>query len=92
MKNQLDALDYLSTGINAHCIVCQQEHGMTEEELENALDNGDIAQEAHFSWASCEACGSSLGGDREPAHGLDANREIVHLDVCMDCVQKIAGY
>ena len=47
--------------------------------------------EAHFSWQSCEVCGASLGGDRYPAHACDVNGDIVHFDVCPDCVQYIAN-
>ena len=47
--------------------------------------------EAFFSWQSCEVCGSSLGGDRYPAHACDAEGAIIHLDVCVDCLQYIAN-
>lgn len=51
----------------------------------------DLASEPHFSWSACESCGSTLGGDRHPAHYLDDENEIQHLDVCTDCVQYHAN-
>lgn len=26
--------------------------------------SGDLDEEPHFSWSSCDGCGSTLGGDR----------------------------
>ena len=54
----------------------------------------ELASEPSFSWAPCECCGSSLGGDRYPAHGIDpddANGSVVHLDVCADCLMYLAN-
>lgn len=54
----------------------------------------ELAGEPHFSWSSCDSCGSHLGGDRHPAHGVAKNGEqetIVHLDVCTDCLFYIAN-
>jgi hypothetical protein len=51
--------------------------------------------EGHFSWSSCDICGSPLGGDRYAAHGIiaesmaDAQGEestVTHFDVCANCV------
>jgi len=28
------------------------------------------SDEGHFSWQHCDSCGSRLGGDRYPAHGI----------------------
>ena len=48
--------------------------------------------EGSFSWSQCDACGSSLGGDRYAAHGfLKGTREIIHLDVCVDCLLYLAN-
>lgn len=55
----------------------------------------DMANEPHLSWSRCDGCGSHLGGDRHPAHGIIADtteeaqkpdRTITHFDVCTDCV------
>lgn len=54
-------------------------------------DESDCGDEGHFSWSACDCCGSSLGGTRYAAHGLDSEGNIVHLDVCVDCLQFIAN-
>ena len=42
--------------------------------------------EPFFSWRACHLCGSSLGGDRHPAHYRDRDDDhIAHIDVCTDC-------
>jgi hypothetical protein len=52
----------------------------------------ETGDEGSFSWSSCDACGSSLGGTRHAAHGLISPKkfhkrtEVIHLDVCTDCL------
>lgn len=53
------------------------------EPTETAIE---LASESSFSWRACDSCGSSLGGDRHPAHGRDRNGDLVHLSVCTDCL------
>lgn len=47
------------------------------------------SDEGHFSWSSCDSCGSSLGGDRFPAHGFvrlkNGQEVLAHFNVCTDC-------
>ena len=45
--------------------------------------------EGHFSWTRCDVCDRDLGGDRFAAHGVDINDDIVHLEVCQDCMYYI---
>ena len=47
--------------------------------------------EGSFSWSTCDCCGSHLGGDRFAAHGRDIDGNILHLDVCVDCLMYIAN-
>ncbi|MCG3778264.1 MAG: hypothetical protein JW388_0977 [Nitrospira sp.] len=58
------------------------------------------AAEGDFSWSSCDSCGSGLGGNRYPAHGVIAETmeeaqkpqlEITHFNVCVDCVMYHAN-
>jgi hypothetical protein len=54
------------------------------------------ADEGSFSWSQCDACGSTLGGDRYPAHALSPERlgrseHWIHLDVCSDCLLFLAN-
>lgn len=58
--------------------------------IEDCKECPDI-DESHFSWSPCDCCGSSLGGDRHAAHGRDKNGELVHLDICVDCLMFIAN-
>lgn len=54
----------------------------------------DSTDEGRFSWSACDACGSSLGGDRFAAHYIDdtdCERQPNHIEVCVDCLQYIAN-
>jgi len=52
----------------------------------------EMAEEASFSWSACDICGSRLGGDRAPAHGVCSETgEIVHMSVCVDCTVFLAN-
>ena len=46
----------------------------------------DIASEPHFSWSHCESCGSTLGGNRYAAHGIEKDGSLNHFEVCEDCL------
>ena len=55
-------------------------------------DEDGARDEGSFSWSSCDTCGSSLGGDRFAGHALvGPGKNIVHLDVCCDCLMFIAN-
>lgn len=70
-----DGMKFFSTGGCPGCEVC----GIPE-------DAEDYHVEPSFSWSSCDTCGSHLGGDRHPAHYRDDNDDIVHVEVCVDCL------
>lgn len=73
------------TGVIEPCEDCagSGERAPTDDELQDA---------GGFSWSPCDACGSSLGGDRYPAHGrCGASGSIIHLDICQDCVLYLAN-
>ena len=47
--------------------------------------------EANFSWSACDSCGSTLGGDRDTAYGINNGKyrlpiEPIELSICIDCV------
>ena len=51
----------------------------------------ELAGEPSFSSQPCGSCGTYLAGDRHPAHGFlegapVVGGEIIHLDICTDCV------
>lgn len=84
VSRALDGLVYISTGASRGCSEC----GLDEDAPDEALE---MADEAGLSWEDCDCCGSPLGGNRHPAHGMDQETgELVHLYVCTDCVFYIA--
>lgn len=68
-------------GRATECEKCQGQGTIEPTEHET-----ELAGEPHFSWSACEACGSSLGGNREPAHGRTKDGSLLHFSVCADCV------
>ena len=47
-----------------------------------------------FSWQGCDSCGSTLGGDRFKAYGLDCSNndiEPIEMDICVDCAMYHAN-
>lgn len=83
----LKGIEFLSTGACKGCNECHLPNDATDEEI-------DVVSEPHFSWRQCEVCGSTLGGDRHPSHGvatLAGVKQILHFSVCVDCVMSIAN-
>lgn len=80
----LKGLKYINTGPAPGCAECL--------ECDNPDDPGeewyDLAGEGSFSRWPCDSCGSTLGGDRFPAHAFfeDDPDRMLHLDICTDCV------
>ena len=66
---------------------------LTREE-KDALPDEDwqAFDEGSFSWAPCDSCGTTLGGDRHAAHAWQQatadNRlgDLCHVDICTDCL------
>lgn len=79
-----EGLRAFSVGACPGCSTCGLDDEPTEEERE-------VADESYFSWSDCDTCGSSLGGDRHPAHYLNEENEVEHLDVCTDCLMFAAN-
>lgn len=77
-------LEAFSVGACPGCRECGLSETPTEAER-------CAADEGSFSWSACESCGSSLGGNRYPAHYLDDNGEISHMHVCTDCLMYHAN-
>lgn len=65
----------------------EREEPVSDDEVEHAVSCCD---EGGFSWSACDSCGSHLGGDRYPAHGVikinDGREIITHFDICVDCL------
>ena len=76
VEHELQGVQYFSVGTCHACSVCNPENVGWDTEL---------SDDDNFSWLSCESCSSTLGGNRYAAHGKIDN-EIVHFEVCMDCL------
>lgn len=71
-------VEAVSTGSCSGCEECGLEKDCDDHARE-------LAEEPSFSWSACDSCGSTLGGNRHPAHGL-INGELEHFSVCDDCL------
>lgn len=86
VEHFLKGLTHVSTGACPGCPEC----GL-EDEPDMDCEAYELAGESHFSHTACECCNSPLGGDRHSAHAVDPDTdEILHLDICTDCVFYIA--
>lgn len=85
-NNGVKGLNYLSVGLNYKCGVCQDIFELSESEMKVKLFNGTLFDEPEFSKESCDICNSSLAGNRYIAHGKDSRNNIIHLEICEDCV------
>ena len=88
-----DGLEAISVGACSDCRECYDDWSSYRdggpETFINEIRDG-LTLDDEFSWSSCEACGSRLGGSRHVAHALD-DGELVHVMVCVDCVMYIAN-
>ena len=84
VSRALEGMEHVSNGVCAECAECDTV-GISEEDMQERY----ASQEGHFSWHSCDCCGSTLGGNRNPVHGFistPTGPQLIHLDVCDDCV------
>lgn len=79
VDHNLKGLHAISTGACPSCPDC----GLGEDCSDH---DRELAEESSFSWSECESCGSTLGGNRHPAHALDKENRLYHLMVCEDCL------
>ena len=92
MDQQLEGIEHVSSGAIANCGECWD--GFTDQDDDEARE---LAEEPSFSRYSCDGCGSVLGGDRHPAHGVltedrfSPEDQIIHLDICTDCLLYLAN-
>lgn len=83
---------FLAVGITSCCDECLVEYGLTREQMDQGLRDGEVVQHPEFSHRGCETCGDQLGGDRYIAHSVnESTGEVTHWNVCCDCVQNIAN-
>ena len=90
VEKGLAGLKFVSSSICPSCETCMSEFEYTDPELFEAdWSSGKVFDEGHFSWRSCECCGSPLGGTRYVAHGVDSNGDINHFEICFDCAMYL---
>jgi hypothetical protein len=80
-----------SKNCSAHCEwVDMSEEDYRKFIIGEMLSNGELTEEGHFSWSSCDTCDSGLGGNRETAHlwnGKHGDEEqMIHCNICVDCL------
>lgn len=84
-------LSGLETVSPTECPGCEACYGWCNTPEEPTEEQRAVAEEPSFSCQPCDACGSSPG-DRHPAHGIDqASGDVLHLDICIDCVLYLAN-
>lgn len=93
VERNLAGLTAVSTGACPGCAEC---FGTMAELFGADTDSPtdferELAEQPSFSWTPCRGCGSTLGGNRHPLHGIGADDEIVHLKVCTDCLFYVAN-
>lgn len=95
VEHYTDGLKHLSTGSCPGCSECLDtpETGEWGDGSPEWEEWASLADEPSFSWSHCDTCGSTLGGDRHPAHAFtdDEQQDLVHLDVCQDCLFYFAN-
>ena len=81
----------MSPGICSSCDECQSTYGMEHDELEKVVSSGELPNDPSFSWSGCDCCVSPLGHDLYDAHALTHKGEIIHYDICGDCLCYLAN-
>ena len=89
---QTKYLKFVSSGLCPDCEDCANLFDVRIQELNHGIENGDLFDEGSFSWNPCNDCNTSLGGDSYIAHGIDSENEIVHFQICHDCMMEFNGY
>ena len=81
-----EGITYTSVGVLCGpCEVCNQDYDYSESEPPDEQP----PTEGYFSNSTCETCGS-ISGTRYPAHGRDSDDNIIHFEVCEDCIILIS--
>ena len=77
--------------VEHYCEGCTVAVGCRGEQCEYA-ENGDPEHycEPSFSWHQCDSCGSTFGGDREPATMIPLDYSagddtMIEVSICTDC-------
>ena len=86
-KNGSKGFTAWSSGFCSGCQDCLDGQNICcSDKAEAMIERDEIVNEPNFSSQACDICGSHLGGDRYAAHALDDDNEIVHFEICTDCI------
>ena len=69
----------------AYCPVCKTKLGCNRGCPKCKLSY-DEARESYFSWRECEACNTTLGGDRHIMSAVLKDGMILEYEVCTRCM------
>lgn len=88
VERELEGLYNVAPGVASACDECDPwgEAPIYADDPDAWDEWAELAREPSFSWTPCDSCGSSLGGNRHPAHAFDGEGRMHHLDVCDDCL------
>ena len=86
IDSNLAGIDHVATGLASCCGECCSAFGLDEDEMREGCETGAIFDEGGFSSSGCDSCGSNLAGDLFAAHGFDKHDDVIHLDICVDCL------
>jgi len=89
VEHGLAGLSAVSPGDNKECGECYPDANRCPHCNKLDVDESDCV-ETSFSGNSCDICRRNLGGNRYPAHGLDKDDKLVHLEICVDCTYYLA--
>lgn len=82
----------IATDVCSKCEECQSQFGLSEAELAKGIEDEEINDEGGFTWCACDCCHLLIGGMKYSAHAFQ-NGELVHLEICEDCMCYLAsGY
>jgi hypothetical protein len=91
-KNGLLGLHSESSGFSYICPECIDYYGFCcKHSAKAAYEKGEIVDEPSFSHESCDICNSNISGNRYIAHAMTKNNDILHLEICQDCVLYMAN-
>ena len=91
VEKNCHGIEHISSGICSKCPECQDAYNEDDEDIfQEKIESQEVLDEGNFSWSPCDTCGASFGGDRYNAHGF-VNGEIIHLDICVDCLAYFAN-
>ena len=86
IDRELKGIDHIATGLASCCGECCSAFDLSESEMSEGCENGTIYDEGGYSNSACDSCGSTLAGDRYAAHGFGKDGEVIHLDICENCL------